>query len=111
MNDIKILGRLVNTPDMGQSRSGKDYCWFTLAVPRKNNREEADFIRCIAFGKLANAISQHCNKGRQLLVSGRLQVSTSIDEDSKRIRYHHTVVAANAQFLHNPETVEPAIAA
>ncbi|WP_232458515.1 single-stranded DNA-binding protein [Lactobacillus johnsonii] len=43
MNDIKILGR-TDTPE---KRSA-------VAV-RQNNRDEADFIRCVAFDKLAAA--------------------------------------------------------
>ena len=48
MNDIKLLGRLTNAPELKRSASGRDYAWFTVAVPRQNNRDEADFIRCVA---------------------------------------------------------------
>ncbi len=112
MNDIKILGRLTNSPEMKRSAAGRDYAWFTVAVPRRNNREEADFIRCVAFDKLAAAIAKHCGKGRQVLCNGRLQVSTSMDEDTKRIRYHHTVVVNATHFLHDPNrATDPAMAA
>ena len=106
MNDIKILGRMTANPEVKRSASNRDYCWFTVAVPRRNNREEADFIRCVAFDKLAAAINQHCSKGRQVLCNGRLQVSTSTDEDTKRIRYHHTVVVSDIHFLHDPNRVQ-----
>ena len=102
MNEIKVLGRLTDAPELKKSASGRAYAWFTVAVPRKNNKEEADFIRCVAFDKLAQAIYQHCGKGRQVLCSGRLQVSTSMDDDTKRIRYHHTVVVGSIHFLHDP---------
>lgn len=114
MNDIKILGRLTDTPEIKRSANGRDYAWFTVAVPRRNNKDEADFIRCVAFDKLAAAICQHCQKGRQVLATGRLQVSTSIDDDTKRIRYHHTVVVASTHFLHDPNrasAMDPAMAA
>lgn len=102
MNDIRILGRITSAPELKRSAKGRDYAWFTVAVPRANNRDEADFIRCVAFDRLAAAIQQHCGKGRQVLVSGRLQVSTSMDDDTKRIRYHHTVIANATHFLHDP---------
>lgn len=114
MNDIKILGRLTDTPEIKRSASGRDYAWFTVAVPRRNDRKEADFIRCVAFDKLAAAIVKHCGKGRQVLCTGRLQVSTSMDEDTKRVRYHHTVVVGSTHFLHDPSrpvTMDPAMAA
>ncbi|MBC9708234.1 MAG: single-stranded DNA-binding protein [Enterococcus sp.] len=102
MNDIKLLGRLTGNPELKRSASGRNYAWFTIAVPRANNRDEADFIRCVAFDKLAQAISQHCQKGRQVLCHGRLQVSTSTDATSQQTRYHHTVVVSNTHFLHDP---------
>ena len=103
MNDIKLLGRLTGNPELKQSASGRVYTWFTVAVPRQNNRDEADFIRCVAFDKLAQAIAQHCKKGRQVLAHGRLQVSTSMDNATQQTRYHHTVVAHAANFLHDPK--------
>ena len=102
MNDIKLLGRLANQPDMKQSANGRSYAWFTIAVPRQNDRDQADFIRCVAFDKLAAAICQHCGKGRQVLCHGRLQVSTSMDNTTQQTRYHHTVVVSNTHFLHDP---------
>lgn len=102
MNDIKLLGRLAHTPELKKSGKGRSYVWFTVAVPRKNNREEADFVRCVAFDKLADAVHAYCNKGRQILVQGRLQVSQSTDKDTQKTKYHHTVVAHATHFLHDP---------
>lgn len=100
MNDIKLLGRLSHEPEIKKTTSGREYTWFTVAVPRKNDRNEADFIRCVAFDKLAVAVHQYCGKGRQVLVHGRLQVSTT-DKDNER-KYYHTVIAHATHFLHDP---------
>lgn len=102
MNDIKLLGRLAQAPELKKSQAGHQYAWFTVAVPRKDNKEQADFIRCVAFGKLATALEKYCSKGRQILVQGRLQVSQSTDQKTQQTRYHHTVVAHAANFLHDP---------
>lgn len=102
MNDIKLLGRLTNAPELKRSANGRDYAWFTIAVPRQSNRDEADFIRCVAFDKLATAMNQHCGRGRQVLCNGRLQVSTSQDRQTQQTRYHHTVVVGSVHFLHDP---------
>lgn len=102
MNDIKLLGRLTAAPEMKKSASGRDYVWFTVAVPRRNDRNEADFIRCVAFDKLAVAMAQHCGKGRQVLCNGRLQVSTSQDPQTNQTKYHHVVVVGSTHFLHDP---------
>lgn len=105
MNDIKLLGRLTQTPELKQSASGNQYAWFVIAVPRKNVRDEADFIRCKAFSKLAQAISKHCDKGRQVLLTGRLEVSFTLDPQTQQKRYFHTVIAHQVEFLHDPNRV------
>lgn len=106
MNDIKLLGRLAQEPVLHTSVKGRPYVWFVVAVPRRNNRKEADFIRCVAFDKLADAVNKFCCKGRQVLVQGRLQVSQFVDQKTQKNMYHHTVVANAAQFLHDPSHVE-----
>lgn len=80
-----------------------------MAVPRQDDRKEADYIRCLAFDKLANAIYQHCAKVQQFLCKGRLQVSTSMDEATKQVKYHHTVVVSSINFLHDPNISSPSI--
>ena len=52
MNVIKLLGRLTEAPELRKSTSGRDYAWFTVAVPRANNRDEADFIRRVLAGEM-----------------------------------------------------------
>ncbi|NRO49373.1 single-stranded DNA-binding protein [Lactobacillus helveticus] len=110
MNDINLLGRLTNTSELKKSANGRDHTWFTVAVPRQDNpRQEADYIRCMAFDKLAAAIYKHCAKGRQVLCQGRLQLSTSIDEVTKQVKYHHTVVVSATHFLHDPNVSSPSV--
>lgn len=102
MNNIKLLGRLTSAPELKQSASGRSYAFFTVATPRQNNRDEADFIRCIAFDKLADAMAQHCGKGRQILLDGRLEVNVSDKQDGMPATFFHTVIAHHVDFLHNP---------
>lgn len=111
MNDIKLLGRLTQAPELKESNNGHQYAWFTMAVPRQNKKDEADFIRCVAFDKLAAALHKHCDKGRQLLLTGRLQVSSKVDEETQKDRYFHTVIANHVDFLHDPHRPATAEAA
>lgn len=103
MNDIKILGRLTNEPEHKTATNGRTYTFFTVATPRQNNRDEADFIRCVAFDKLADAISQHCGKGRQVLLDGRLEVNVTDNGKSQPATFYHTVIARHVEFLHDPQ--------
>ena len=49
---------------------------YTLAVDRpmkKNGEKEADFISCVAFGKLGEFAEKHLKKGMKIAIGGRLQ--------------------------------------
>ena len=75
MNYVSLLGRLTKDPELKYSQSGKAFCKFTIAVTREFNREEADFINCVAWDKRAEAIAEYLRKGRRIAIQGRLNVS------------------------------------
>ncbi len=74
MNIVTLLGRMVKDPELKYTQSGKAFCKFSLAVTREFNREEADFINCIAWDKRAETIAEYLRKGRRLAIQGRLNV-------------------------------------
>lgn len=80
MNKIEILGRLVANIEMKEGKNVK-YGKFTIAVPRKNDKETVDFVNCVAFGKIAEAIEKYTEKGNRLLVEGSLQLDKYQDKD------------------------------
>lgn len=80
MNVCSFVGRLTDDPQVGQDRKGDPYASFTLAVQRRFDRDKADFIRCMAFGKPADIIDEHCRKGLRLAVSGTLQIEDADNE-------------------------------
>ena len=74
MNLVTLVGRLTADPNLKYSQSGKAFCKFSVAVQREYNREEADFINCIAWDKRAEAIAEYLRKGRRIAIQGRLSV-------------------------------------
>ena len=76
MNHITLIGRLAKDPELKYSQSGKAYCRFTLAVAREFNRDEVDFINCLAWDKRAEAIAEYLRKGRRMAVQGRIQTGS-----------------------------------
>ena len=74
MNIVTLIGRITRDPDLKYSQSGKAFTKFTLAVTREYNRDEADFINCIAWNKAAEVIAEYQRKGNQIAVQGRLNV-------------------------------------
>ena len=77
LNRIELIGRLTKDPELRYVANGHAMAQFTVAVNRdfKNaaGEREADFIRCVAWRKLAEQVGQYCGKGRLVAVEGRLQ--------------------------------------
>ncbi len=84
MNYVSLIGRLTKDPELKYSQSGKAFCKFTIAVTREFNREEADFINCVAWDKRAETIAEYLKKGRRIAVQGRLQTG-SYEKDGRTI--------------------------
>lgn len=76
MNNVVLMGRLTKDPELKYSQDGKGWCKFTIAVNREFDRDNADFINCVAFSKTAENIAKYFSKGKPILLQGRLQVST-----------------------------------
>ena len=74
MNNITLLGRLTKDPELKYSQSGKAFTKFSIAVTREFNRDEADFINCIAWEKRAETICEYLRKGKRIALQGRLSV-------------------------------------
>jgi len=60
--------------------------------------EKTEWVRLVAFGKLAEIIGEYCKKGKQIYVSGRLQTRKWQDKDGKD-RYSTEVVLDTMQLL------------
>ena len=87
MNKIIIKGRLVRDPELKTGGSGVEFCKFTVAVDRrkiKDKEKETDFFDCTAFGNTGVAVSKFFTKGKEILVEGRMESSTSEKDGQKR---------------------------
>ncbi|MCK5016335.1 MAG: single-stranded DNA-binding protein, partial [Candidatus Peribacteraceae bacterium] len=75
LNRITIIGRLVADPEFqkGSAEDGSnDRVWSRLAVNRPGS-EEADFVPFCCWGATARAVSDHCHKGKVLILDGQLR--------------------------------------
>lgn len=75
---VIILGRLGNDPELKYTQGGSPVVNFSLATSRhrKDGDERVEITswhRCKAFGKQAELISDHARKGEVLFVEGRLE--------------------------------------
>jgi single-strand DNA-binding protein len=88
-NKVVVLGNLTRDPELRATPNGQNVASFSLAVNRswKNaqgeTQEAVDYFDCVAWGKAGELISQYMQKGRAILVSGRLS-SRSWEQDGQK---------------------------
>ena len=76
LNRIVLTGRLAADPEVRYTKDEKPYSQFSVAVNRfsKDGESEADFIRCVAWGNLAQVCGKFLKKGRLVALEGKLHV-------------------------------------
>ena len=91
LNHIVIMGRLTRDPELRNTGSGIPVASFTVAVDRDfsgkdGGEKETDFIDCVAWRGTAEFVSKYFNKGRMIVVSGRLQIRPWTDKEGNKRR-------------------------
>lgn len=102
MNKVILMGRLVRDPEIRYSQGENTTCVarYTLAVDRKFKQEgqpNADFINCIAFGKLGEFAEKYLHKGVKIAVVGRIQTGSYTNKDGQKV-YTTDVVVEEQEF-------------
>ncbi|GBR73416.1 single-stranded DNA-binding protein [Candidatus Termititenax aidoneus] len=74
-NKVFLIGRLTHDPEARSTSAGVMVSRFSLAVNRTSKRDaEADFIRIVAWRKLAETCNTYLRKGKPVAIEGRLQI-------------------------------------
>lgn len=106
MNKVILIGRLTGKPEVRQTQSGTEICTFTVAVARRFNKDQTDFIPVVTWRGLAENCAKYLVKGQQIAVVGELQSRHYEDKDgNKRIVYE--VSAEDIEFLSKPQKAHP----
>jgi single-stranded DNA-binding protein ssbB len=102
VNQIILVGRLVKTPELELTDSGKKISTITLAVPRTyknlNGEYDTDFIDCTLWTGVAENTSEYCKTGDILGVRGRIQ-SRIIEKDDGTKYKKMEIIAEKVSFL------------
>lgn len=102
INQITLVGRLVRTPELDLTESGKKVSTITLAVPREyknvNGEYDADFIDCTLWTGVAESASEYCKTGDVIGVRGKVQSRLIEKEDGTKVKKME-VVADRISFL------------
>ena len=101
MNKVILAGRLTKDPEVRYTQTGIAVARFNLAVNRrisKDGQQQADFIPIVVFNKLAEICGNHSAKGRQIIMAGRIQVSSYTAQDGSK-RYSTEVIMDELEFV------------
>ena len=104
-NRVIMIGNLTRDPEYKQLSSGQAVCRLGLASNRQfKNRQSGDMVQEVCYvdidvwGSQAESCRQYLQKGRPVLVEGRLKLDTWQDQDGGN-RSKHSIVADRVVFL------------
>ena len=101
-NKAIILGNLTRDPELRTLPSGQSVANFSVATNRfytdkgGSKQQAVEFHNVVAFGKLADICSRFLNKGKLVLVEGRIQTRSWQGQDGAK-RYRTEIVMENMQ--------------
>ena len=101
INRVVMVGRMTRDPELRRTQNGSAVTSFTLAMnrPKRNDEEQqADYISCVTWNKVAENVAQYCSKGSLVGVEGRLRSRTYDNAQGQRV-YVTEVVCDSVQFL------------
>lgn len=104
LNRAQVIGNVTRDPEVRQTSGGQSVASFSVATNRRWKdadgqwQDKADFHNIVAWGKLAEIVSQYVKRGRKIYVEGRMQTRDWEGEDGQK-RYRSEVVAENIILL------------
>lgn len=108
-NRIILIGNLTRDPEIRYTPSGVAVATVPIAVNSRykqgeDMREETLFIDAIVFGKQAETCTQYLNKGRTVLVEGRLRERRWEYEGQRKSKFE--VIANSIRFFPKKESAQ-----
>ena len=104
LNKVFLIGNLVRPPELRYTPSGTAVADLRIAVNRSfttqtgEKRDDTCFLTVVVWGKQAEACGEYLDKGRPIMVEGRLQTREWETKDGQK-RNVVEVVAERVQFL------------
>ena len=109
MNNVTLVGRIVRDLELRYTQNGKAFTRFTIAVDKSLSKEKrtelenagrptANFISCVAWGKLAENMANYTGKGSLISVMGEIETGSYQNKDNQTV-YTTDVLIARVQFL------------
>ncbi|HEU5377570.1 MAG TPA: single-stranded DNA-binding protein [Ktedonobacteraceae bacterium] len=109
-NQCTFVGRLGKDPDFNVTPSGTPVAKFSLAVDQYKGKDKDGnplkdtlWLNIVTWNSLAETVEKYAEKGRLVLVQGRLQIESYIDKEGIK-RNSVQIVAGSVQLLEKRET-------
>jgi len=112
LNRVQLIGRLGKDPETRFTPNGKKVANFSLAVGERwkttggEAKENTEWFNIEAWGRLGEICQQYLQKGRLVLIEGRLKTDRYEDK-SGETKYFTKVVALMMQMLDRKPEEEP----
>ena len=97
---------MVKDAELCQSSNGYYYTRFSIAVQKSYDKDQCDFINCVAWTTSAEYICKYCKKGSLLAINGSLQSNSWTDNNGVN-RYETIVSVDNVGSLSNKTNTSP----
>lgn len=104
-NKVILMGNLTRDPELRYLPSGSAVTNVGIAVSRNwtdresgEKREEVCFVDLQAFGRTAETMNEYLQKGRLVLIEGRLRFRTWEQDDGQQ-RSKHDIFVERFQFV------------
>lgn len=104
-NKVILMGNLTRDPQLKFLPSGTPVCEFGLATNRRwtdatsgQTRETTMFVDCSVMGKQAEVVSRNFNKGKPILIDGRLDYRQWTTPNGEK-RSKHEIIVENFSFV------------
>ena len=100
VNKVILLGNAGQDAEMRSTSAGKSVANFSLAInqsfrdKKDGNVQRVEWVRCVAWGKLAEIAERFVTKGKQVFVEGRLQTRRFEDREGSPKTVTEVVVAS-----------------
>lgn len=113
MNKVILSGRLTKDPDIRYSDNVAEamcIARYTLAVDRRGKKKEgepnADFLPCVAFGKLGEFAEKYLRQGVKIIIEGHIQTGSYTNKNGVKV-YTTDVIVDSQEFAESKNSEKP----
>jgi single-strand DNA-binding protein len=105
MNKVILIGNLTHDPEGKKTSAGSQLAEFSIACNERYKTEEGvgaekvTFVPVTVWGKTASFVLEHFEKGKPILIEGKLKMDSWDDKATGKKRTKLSVTGQRVQFI------------